>query len=128
MKLILAVAAGGVAGTLARYGLALWVPTWAGTGFPWATLSANVLGSLLLGFLARASELVPVSAELRGLLAVGFCGAFTTFSTLSHETVRLLQEGDAPRAALYSFGSLALGLASVYAGLALAGLCFRAAG
>lgn len=125
MTLVLALAAGGVAGTLARYGLGVWIPS---AGFPWATLTANLLGSLLLGFLARALELSSASPELRAMLTAGFCGAFTTFSTLSLETVRLLQEGHAPRAAAYAFGSLALGLAAVCAGLALAGLLVRPGG
>lgn len=120
--ILLALAAGGVLGTLARYGLAGWVHTWAGTGFPWGTFAVNVLGSFLLGFALRGSEVVSLSTETRALLTTGFCGAFTTFSTLSWETVALLQAGAWARAGAYALGSLGLGLAAVWAGLSLAPL------
>ena len=118
--ILLALAAGGVLGTLARYGLAGWVHAWAGTGFPWGTFAVNVVGSFLLGFALRGSELSSLSPETRALLTTGFCGAFTTFSTLSWETVALLQGGAWGRAGAYALGSLGLGLAAVWAGLSLA--------
>lgn len=120
--ILLALAAGGVLGTLARYGLAGWVHTWAGTAFPWGTFAVNVLGSFLLGFALRGSEVASLSPETRALLTTGFCGAFTTFSTLSWETVALLQAGAWARAGAYALGSLGLGLAAVWAGLSLAPL------
>jgi CrcB protein len=123
--LYLYLAAGGVAGTLARYGLGKWIPGWAGTGFPWATLAINLAGSLVLGFAVRAFETLPVAPEVRGMVAVGFCGAFTTFSTFGLETVTLMQEGQWARASLYAAGSVALGLLAVFAGMALAGAAFR---
>jgi CrcB protein len=120
--ILLALAAGGVLGTLARYALAGWVHTWAGTAFPWGTFAVNVLGSFLLGFALRGSEAAALSPETRALLTTGFCGAFTTFSTLSWETVALLQAGAWGRAGAYALGSLGLGLAAVWAGLSLAPL------
>ena len=120
--ILLALAAGGVLGTLARYGLAGWVHTWAGTAFPWGTFAVNVLGSFLLGFALRGSEVASLSTETRALLTTGFCGAFTTFSTMSWETVALLQSGAWGRAGAYALGSLGLGLAAVWAGLSLAPL------
>ena len=62
---------------------------------------------------------------MRGFVAIGFCGAFTTFSTFSLETVGLMQRGEWARAALYALGSVALGLLAVYMGMALAGAAFR---
>ena len=118
--ILLSLAVGGVLGTLARYGLAGWVQSWAGASFPWGTFAVNLLGSFLLGFALRGSEAAALSTETRALLTTGFCGAFTTFSTLSWETVALLQSGAWGRAGAYALGSLALGLAAVWAGLSLA--------
>jgi CrcB protein len=125
---LLYLAVGGVVGTLARYGLGRWIPAWAGTEFPWGTLVVNAAGSLLLGFTYRAAELIAIPAELRGLVTVGFCGAFTTFSTLSYKTVRLLQEGLFLRGVIYAFGSVAVGLMAVYFGMAMATTAFHGGG
>ncbi|HEX8241875.1 MAG TPA: fluoride efflux transporter CrcB [Longimicrobium sp.] len=118
-------AAGGVAGTLARYGLGRWIPTWAGADFPWHTLAINLAGSFILGFSVRAAETLPLSPEVRGMVTIGFCGAFTTFSTFSLETVALLQAGHWARGAAYALGSVAAGLLAVLAGMAAAGAAFR---
>ncbi|HSU16665.1 fluoride efflux transporter CrcB [Longimicrobium sp.] len=123
--LLLYLAAGGVAGTLARYGLGKWIPTWAGTDFPWHTLIINLAGSFVLGFAVRASETMPVSPEVRGMVTIGFCGAFTTFSTFSLETVALLQDGQWGRGMAYALGSVAAGLVAILAGMAAAGAAFR---
>jgi len=124
--LYLYLAAGGAAGTLARYGLGTWIPTRPGTGFPWATLAVNVLGSFVLGVAVRAFEVAPVSPEVRGLVTVGFCGGFTTFSTFSYETAALMQAGHYGRALLYAAGSVVAGLIALFAGMALAGATFPA--
>ncbi len=126
--ILLYLAAGGIAGTWARYGLGRWVQASAGEGFPWGTFAVNLLGSFLLGFLLRSTESASVSPETRAMLTVGFCGAFTTFSTFTHETVVLLQEGAWARAVAYALGSLLLGLAALAAGLAAAGLLVPAKG
>jgi CrcB protein len=118
---------GGIIGTLCRYGLGKWIPTWAGTEFPWATFAINMLGSFVLGVFVRATDSLGTSPEVRAMLTVGFCGAFTTFSTFSFETATLMQEGEWMRAAAYSLGSLALGLVAMFAGLA-AGAAFTAGG
>lgn len=111
------VALGGAAGALARFAVGGWVTTWAGAGFPWATLLINGLGSLLLGLvLARFSEL-PADFGIRAFLAVGFCGAFTTFSTFGFETASLLQRGSHSAALVYMGTSVLLSVLAVFAGL-----------
>lgn len=116
------VALGGAAGALARFALGGWIAGRAGEGFPWATFAVNVAGSLLLGFFLRALPGHPAEAELRALLAVGFCGAFTTFSTFGYETTALLHRGAMGSAAGYVVGSVLLSVAGVLAGAWLAGL------
>ncbi|HUH11865.1 MAG TPA: fluoride efflux transporter CrcB [Longimicrobiales bacterium] len=117
---LLYIAIGGAAGAVARYGLGGWVQERGGFGFPWGTLAVNVFGSLLVGFTLRWLEAAPFGPDVRALLVVGVLGAFTTFSTFSYETVALLQDGAWGRAAGYAFGSVALGIAAVWAGLLLA--------
>lgn len=126
--LYLYLAVGGVLGTLSRYGLSGWVHTWAGASFPWGTFAVNVAGSFLLGAAVRGADLLSLTPEVRGLVMVGFCGAFTTFSTFSFETVSLMQEGAWGRAALYSLGSVVLGLAAVAAGLSAANVLIPTGG
>lgn len=88
--------------------------------FPWGTFTVNLLGSLLLGVLLGASlegdDLVRVVA----VAGTGFCGAFTTFSTFSYETVVLAEEGSSPIAVLNVVGSVLAGLALAFAGWGLA--------
>lgn len=126
--LYLYLAAGGVVGTLARYRIGLWVPGWAGAGFPWGTLLINLIGSFILGFATRSAAVLPVSPEVRGMVTIGFCGAFTTFSTFTFETVGLLQQGAWGRGAAYAFGSLALGLVAMVMGLVVASILLRTGG
>jgi len=111
------IAVGGALGAAARYGLTGWVHGWSGFGFPWGTLVVNVLGSFLVGFALRYLEALRFAPEMRALVVIGLLGAFTTFSTFSYETVGLLEEGEWARAGLYAAGSLAFGIAAVYAGL-----------
>ena len=111
------VAAGGAAGAMARFAVGGWVITWAGATFPWATLAINASGSLLLGVvLARFPDLTTAN-EIRALLAVGFCGAFTTFSTFGYETASLLQRGSHGAALVYMGASVLLSVVAVFAGL-----------
>jgi CrcB protein len=92
----------------------------ASPAFPWGTLVVNVSGSLALGFLFTVlTERYGLAPWLRTGLTIGFLGAYTTFSTLSFETYRLLEDRAYLLAALNSFGSLALGLLAVYVGVVL---------
>jgi len=117
---LLAVAAAGALGALARYGLSGLVHRWAGPSFPWGTLVVNLLGCFLLGLLATLSvERWTLSATSRAAVLIGFLGAFTTFSTFSWETLQLLREGAVARALLNAAGSVLLGLVAAWAGYVL---------
>jgi CrcB protein len=81
-------------GCVARYLVSGWVYDLSGKALPYGTLAVNVVGSLLLGLIMEGSlRSALLSPELRFGLTVGFMGGFTTFSTFSYETVRLLEEG-----------------------------------
>ncbi len=111
---------GGILGTLARFFLQGALQARGGT-FPTGTLAINIVGSFLLGFIMRfATGSTVVSPELRGGLTIGFCGAFTTMSTFSYESMRLLGDGEYWYAGLYMGGTILGCLAAVIAGSALA--------
>ncbi|RAY14056.1 fluoride efflux transporter CrcB [Actinomadura craniellae] len=84
--------------------------------FPWGTFTVNVLGSALLGFLAA----LPADPRVLAAAGTGFCGALTTYSTFSYETLRLAEDGARPYALGNVLGSVAAGLVAAYCGLALA--------
>jgi CrcB protein len=114
-----AVFAGGVVGALARAGLDRLLP-WNGHGWPWATFTVNVAGTLVLGYLVtRLQERLPPSTYRRPLLATGFCGALTTYSTLQIELIRVARHGHAALAAAYLLASVGAGLAAVHVATAL---------
>lgn len=119
LREFLLVALGGALGSAARYALSL-AAAWFSVSGLWATLTANGLGSLLIG--------VSV-ALLRGdaylLAAVGFCGGFTTFSTFSLQAVELFQSGEKGVALLYMAGSLLLSIGCVVVGLYVANRCIK---
>lgn len=115
------IALGGALGALARYGLGGWVQHVSGGTFPWGTWVINVAGSLFLGLVIRLSEGLAVDPAWRAFLAIGLAGGFTTFSTFSYESLRLLQDGEVPSALLYMAGSVVLALLAVLAGFLLAG-------
>ena len=123
MKPFLLVALGGGAGAVCRYVLTL-LPI--SGRFPFATLIANALGALIIGFLAGcAIQLDSFPANLNLLLKTGFCGGFTTFSTFSLETVTLWQQHRFWTAGGNAMLSLAVCFAGVAAGQVLAGAIFR---
>jgi len=89
-------------------------------GLPWGTLTANLLGSMLLGFIAsRATGRTFMGADLQSVLGVGVMGGFTTYSSFNLETIRLFEEFGLGRAALYVGLTLACCLLGGLAGLAL---------
>lgn len=116
------VAIGGALGSLARYWIAELFAALGVVSFPWATLVANVSGSLLIGLLAALTgpdARLLVAPEVRAFWMVGFCGGYTTFSSFSLQTLTLAQAGDWPRAGLNVALSLLLCLAAVAAGYML---------
>ena len=118
MKILLVAIGSGLGGVL-RY----LVPCWMGAakGFPWATLTVNVVGSLLIGLLSGllARHGGSSAESVRCFAVVGFCGGFTTFSTFSNETFRLLESSQWLSAAAYVSLSILAGLAAVFLGYAI---------
>lgn len=117
------VAVGGAAGAAMRYQTGRLITGWLGpkavTDFPWATLTANLLGCLLMGLLAGwlARHGGEGSGQMRLLLGVGFLGGFTTFSSFSLEMMLLIERGNIGLSLLYGFVSVMAGLVGLYAGL-----------
>jgi CrcB protein len=116
------VGAGGLVGSVLRYLVALAVP-FSGAGFPYATLTVNLFGSFVIGFVSElALSTTLISPETRLLLTTGFCGGFTTFSTAMYETMGLVRDGQALYASMYVAGSLVGGMACIFTGTQLAKL------
>jgi CrcB protein len=120
VRTIVGIAVAGALGALARYGLEGWVSRRTATSFPWGTFAVNVSGAFVLGLLfTLLTEHLTVAPWLRISATVGFLGAYTTFSTLSLETYRLLEDGAVGYAVANAVGSLAAGLLAVYGGIVL---------
>lgn len=114
----LAVAAGGAVGAMLRYYLTLSGLSRAAQPFPSATFVINITGSFLVGlFLTLAAERLTINPHLRLGVAVGFVGAYTTFSTFEYETARLVEGRDYIYAFLYVVLSFAIGFGAVWAGI-----------
>lgn len=122
---LLVVGLGGALGAISRYLATDWVRHVAGDSLPWGTFVVNVVGSFVLGFFLAWLHSGSLSNQARQLVAIGFLGSFTTFSTFSYETVALSRAGDWWRAGGYAIGSLALGIGAVIAGAALATVIFQ---
>ncbi len=119
MTPLLQVALGGALGASARYLTGLTAARLLGKGFPWGTLTVNILGSFLMGILVVA--LLHLSANrFAPLLMTGLLGGFTTFSAFSLDAVTLYERGEITLAALYVLGSVVLSIGALFAGLALA--------
>jgi fluoride exporter len=115
------VALGGILGACSRYALARFVAKVAGTGFPYGTLLINVSGSLVLGFfLIYSTERAMVDNRFRLFLAIGFCGAYTTFSSYAFESFAYFEQGHWMLFAANVLTNNVLCLMAVIAGAALA--------
>ncbi len=112
-------AAGGFIGAPARFVADRFVADRSDSDLPWGTFWVNISGSFLLGLLSGLALRAKLSGALDALTTTGFCGAFTTFSTWSYETVRLLEEGEFLHALANAIGSLVFGLTGAGVGLAL---------
>lgn len=120
MKLILAIAAGGAVGAVLRHLVNVQTVLWFGSGFPWGTLFVNVAGCFLMGLLVEASALLwSPGPVLRGMIAVGFLGALTTFSSFSLDAAFLYERGALFAAAGYVMASVIFSIGAFFAGLAL---------
>ncbi|NTW82293.1 MAG: fluoride efflux transporter CrcB [Chlorobiaceae bacterium] len=119
---LILVGTGGFLGSVARYMVALMfapVAVW----FPFSTLSVNIFGSFIIGFLSElAVSTTLVSPEAKLFLITGFCGGFTTFSAYMFEHASLLRDGQVFYAGIYLLGSIAGGITSFYLGTILAKL------
>ena len=119
LTIALAVALGGLIGAPARNIVDTWVTDRVTGDLPWGTAAVNVSGSLVLGVITGLLLDHHVGPVPRALLATGFCGAYTTFSTFTYESMELLEDGRLAEAVLNMFGSLAVGLAAAAAGVAI---------
>lgn len=121
--IVLAVAAGGALGAVMRYLVSGWMHAIGGTRFPWGTLTANVLGSFLLGILMSAFlDHSTAGPGLRAFWTIGVLGAFTTYSTFSYETVSLISGGDWTAGGMNVVANLGLGIGAALVGLRLGSL------
>jgi len=112
------IATGGALGALLRFWSSQWVHGVMGRDFPYGTLLVNIVGSLLMGFMfVMLLERFNLGPEWRGLIMIGFLGAFTTFSTFSLETLHLLNSGELLKAALNVVLSVVLCIAAAWLGM-----------
>lgn len=115
--ILLAIALGGAAGSLARYAVAGTIQQ-ASMQFPWGIFVVNVTGGFVMGIIVELSALkLSIGPELRAFLTVGVLGGYTTFSTFSLDSVLLIERGAYASAAAYIIGSAVLSILALFAGL-----------
>ena len=117
MKIFLFIGLGGFLGSVLRYYAGTWIQGRFGWYWPMGTLVVNFLGCLLIGMIFILSERGALDQETRLMLAIGFCGGLTTFSSFSFEILNLLRNGHYFSAASYVAFSLLFGLLGVWAGM-----------
>jgi CrcB protein len=120
MKQLLLVFIGGGFGSALRFVIGKYMNS-SETGIPWGTFTANILGSLIIGIiLGLAAKNDALSSNQTLLLATGFCGGFTTFSSFAYENHVFLKSGDFTSFALYTIGSFIIAFLAVFVGLFIA--------
>ena len=113
----LVIGIGGILGANARYLIAGWAAQRFGTVFPYGTFVINISGSVILGlFMALLQDRAFIHPNYRLFFATGFCGAYTTFSTLTYESLRLLQDGSVLLGLTNIVGSMVVGMLGVFFG------------
>lgn len=114
------IGAGGFLGAIARYLIGNYIADRCGIRFPYGTFVINMTGSFLIGLVLTMSAALPLlRPEWRYLIAIGFIGAYTTFSTFEYETLQAVQNGQIASGLLNVVLSVTLGLAAVWAGATL---------
>lgn len=108
---------GGILGSIARFSLGKWVQSQLKSAFPWGTWVINASGSFILGGLHAAQLYHGMPTLLYSFLGIGFCGAYTTFSTFGYETIGLLERGEIRRAANYVLSSVIIGIVCAWLGI-----------
>ena len=123
--MVLAVAAGGAIGASMRYLVGVGFGHWLNDGFPWATLTVNILGALAMGLLVGAfAHVWSPGRAMQAFLTVGVLGGLTTFSAFSLDVVTLIERGQLVPAGLYIVASVVICVACVFVGLALSRALF----
>jgi len=118
MNALISIFIGGGLGSVARYAIGKWITGIAFFAFPWGTLAANVISSLILGIFVGLTAAKPEHQnQLRFLVAIGFCGGFSTFSTFSAETFELFRNGMLLNGTINIFTNLASCLIMIGAGI-----------
>jgi fluoride exporter len=117
---LLLVMLGGALGALARYGVGLGVAQFFGSTFPLGTVLINISGSFVLGVLVSLSGPMAINAGARLFFGTGFCGAYTTFSTFSVETLNLMEKGSYGWSLVYLLGNLVGGILAAWLGFIVA--------
>lgn len=129
MRAFLLIGLGGALGANARYLVSIWAANRWGTAFPYGTLVVNATGSLFLGYLLTVMVLrFGDDLDTRLLIATGFFGAYTTFSTFTFETFALTRQGGYLAATLNVLGTTLLALTGAAVGIALASMTMAAIG
>ena len=121
---LIAVSLGAIAGALSRYYISLWFLQRFGVAFPYGTFVINITGCFVMGFFftLATERILTISAEIKLLVATGFLGSYTTFSTYGLDTVTLLAAQRFAPALIYWLGSAMLPIASVQLGVVIARL------